>query len=59
MFGSVRMKKTGMFCLRWGITVLIALIVLVPLYWIVLSSFTPYSEIFKSPINYFPDYLTG
>ena len=58
MLKRITPKRAGMFCLRWGLTILIGLIVLVPLYWITISSFTPYEELFKSPINYFPNYLS-
>lgn len=36
------------------VVVLFALITLAPIYWIVLSAFTPISELFTTPLNYFP-----
>src|SRR5579875_3151349 len=34
--------------------VLFALVTLAPIYWIVLSAFTPITELFTTPLNYFP-----
>lgn len=37
---------------------LVAFIILLPLYWIFISSITPSSELFQSPIDYLPDHPT-
>ena len=55
MLKRITPKRAGMFCLRWGLTILIGLIVLVPLYWITISSFTPYEELFLSLIHIYID----
>ncbi|HZR44250.1 MAG TPA: carbohydrate ABC transporter permease [Ktedonobacteraceae bacterium] len=36
------------------VVAIFALITLAPIYWIVLSAFTPISELFTTPLNYFP-----
>jgi ABC-type glycerol-3-phosphate transport system permease component len=38
------------------LVVLFALITLAPIYWIVLSAFTPISELFTTPLHYFPQH---
>ncbi len=40
---------------RWIITLMVAFIILFPLYWILISSITPSGELFKAPIDYFPN----
>lgn len=37
---------------------LVSFIILLPLYWIFISSITPSGELFNSPIDYFPDHPT-
>ncbi|WP_407270066.1 carbohydrate ABC transporter permease [Radiobacillus sp. PE A8.2] len=46
------------FIFRWGLTLSVAFIILVPLYWIFVSSITPRGELFSTPINYFPENFT-
>src|SRR5712692_2133366 len=36
------------------IVILFLLFTLTPIYWIVLSAFTPITELFTTPLNYFP-----
>lgn len=43
---------------RWLLFAIVALVVLVPVYWIFISSITPSGELFKSPIDYLPDHPT-
>lgn len=38
----------------WGVTALVAFVILLPLYWIFISSITPENELFTSPIDYIP-----
>ncbi|HEY7416182.1 MAG TPA: hypothetical protein VH593_13395, partial [Ktedonobacteraceae bacterium] len=38
--------------------VLFLLVTLMPIYWIVLSAFTPITELFTTPLNYFPVHLS-
>jgi len=38
----------------WGMTILVALVILFPLYWIFISSITSDKDLFVSPINYIP-----
>lgn len=52
---SAKTKKFWGAVLRWGITVLICIIILFPVYWIFSSSITPYMDIFSSPIHYIPE----
>jgi len=40
--------------LIWFFTAVIGIIILLPVYWIILSSITPRDSLFKSPINYIP-----
>lgn len=39
---------------RWTLTILICFIILFPLWWIFISSITPTSELYTTPINYIP-----
>lgn len=43
---------------KWLIALLVAFVILFPMYWIFISSITPPGELFKSPIDYFPDHPT-
>jgi multiple sugar transport system permease protein len=43
---------------KWIIVGLVAFVILVPVYWILISSITPAGELFKSPIDYLPDHPT-
>ena len=40
--------------IRWTLTILICFVILFPLWWIFISSITPSSELYTSPINYIP-----
>ena len=40
--------------IRWSLTALICFIILLPLWWIFISSITPPSELYSTPINYIP-----
>ena len=51
-------RRFGAFLLRWGLTFLVGLIILVPLYWIFISSITPSESLFQMPIQYFPKKIT-
>lgn len=43
---------------RWGLTALICFVILFPLWWIFISSITPSSELYQSPIRYIPAHPT-
>lgn len=43
---------------RWVLFAIVALFVLIPVYWIFISSITPSGELFKTPIDYLPDHPT-
>lgn len=43
---------------RWVLFAIVAALVLIPIYWIFISSITPSGELFKSPIDYLPDHPT-
>ncbi|WP_130858999.1 carbohydrate ABC transporter permease [Gracilibacillus phocaeensis] len=53
-----KQKRIFSFLFRWGLTLGVALIILIPLYWIFISSITPRGELFSTPIDYFPDNFT-
>lgn len=40
--------------ITWGLTAIISAVILIPLYWIFISSIKPSSELFTSPIQYIP-----
>ncbi|MDD3410113.1 MAG: carbohydrate ABC transporter permease, partial [Eubacteriales bacterium] len=40
--------------IRWSLTVVICFVILFPLWWIFISSITPSSELYTTPINYIP-----
>jgi len=44
--------------IRWGLTILICFVILFPLWWIFISSITPSSELYTSPIRYMPMHPT-
>ena len=44
--------------IRWSLTALICFIILLPLWWIFISSITPTSELYQSPIRYLPAHPT-
>lgn len=43
---------------KWVLTAVVAFVILLPLYWIFISSVTPASELFSSPIKYIPAHPT-
>lgn len=43
---------------KWVLFAMVALVVLIPVYWIFISSITPPGELFKTPIDYLPDHPT-
>lgn len=47
-------RKTPGTIALYVLVVLFLLFTLMPIYWIVLSAFTPISELFTTPLNYFP-----
>lgn len=51
---KINKNKAVAFFIRWALTLLIAFIVLFPLYWIFISSITPKKLLFTAPINYIP-----
>lgn len=50
--------KVGTAVIHWVIFAVIAFVVLMPVYWIFISSITSPGELFKSPIDYLPDHPT-
>lgn len=51
-------KKICYKIFQWVITLIVAFIILLPLYWIFISSITPANELFSTPVDYFPDHPT-
>jgi multiple sugar transport system permease protein len=47
-------RKTAWTVILYILVALFVIITLLPIYWIVLSAFTPISELFTVPLNYFP-----
>jgi len=43
---------------RWILCAIVAFLILFPVLWIFISSITPAGELFKMPIDYFPDHPT-
>ena len=43
----------------WCTTIIVSFIILIPLYWIFISSITPADKLFSSPINYLPNPITA
>lgn len=50
----IKRRDIPTFIIRWGLTLIICFIVIMPLWWIFTSSITPAHELYKTPINYFP-----
>lgn len=48
-------RKFGLGVLRWSLTLIICFIILLPLYWIFLSSITSRTELYQLPIHYIPN----
>ncbi len=42
----------------WGLALIVASLILFPLWWIFISSITPSGELFSTPIKYWPDHPT-
>ena len=40
---------------RWLLFIVVAFLILFPVYWIFISSITPAGELFKKPIDYLPN----
>jgi multiple sugar transport system permease protein len=55
---NIQAQRIAAFSVRWGLTLIVSFIILFPLYWILISSFTPQQLAFKTPIDYFPDSFT-
>lgn len=53
-----KVKKTCVSLLQWGMTVLVGLIILIPLYWIFISSVKPSTELLTNPIQWIPRHFT-
>jgi multiple sugar transport system permease protein len=45
-------------CFKWILTIIVAVIILFPIYWIFISSITPSNELFKTPIDFTPNHPT-
>ena len=48
-------RKAGVIVLRWGLTLVVAAVILIPLFWIFISSITPKTMLFQTPVDYWPD----
>lgn len=55
---SSTLNRTLAFLVRWALTLIVAFVILFPLYWIFISSITPKNQLFASPINYWPSAAT-
>ncbi|GAB2539398.1 carbohydrate ABC transporter permease [Gracilibacillus alcaliphilus] len=55
---SAKQKRILTFIFRWSLTLGVAMIILIPLYWVFISSITPRGELFSTPINFFPENFT-
>jgi multiple sugar transport system permease protein len=53
-----RSNRLLLHCFKWALALLVALVILFPLWWIFISSITPSSELFKKPIEYWPVHFT-
>lgn len=58
MNGKYRAYKYLQTILKGLLILLVSFVILLPLYWIFISSITPSGELFKSPIDYLPDHPT-
>ena len=52
------LKKKVFKVFQWSLTVLTASIILIPLYWIFISSVKPSTELFTNPIQWIPRHVT-
>lgn len=55
---SKKGKKLLLHCFRWSLVIIVAFIIIFPLWWIFASSITPAGELFSKPIKYWPDHPT-
>jgi multiple sugar transport system permease protein/trehalose/maltose transport system permease protein len=53
-----RSNRLLLHCIKWALALLVASVILFPLWWIFISSLTPSSELFKKPIEYWPAHFT-
>lgn len=58
MNAKYKSKKIVVTVAKTLLILVVSFIILLPLYWIFISSITPSSELFKSPIDYLPDHPT-
>ena len=50
-------KKIAFKIFQWLITAMVALIILIPIYWIFISSIKPNEDLFTIPIEWIPNIL--
>lgn len=55
---STRLKKKVFICIQWIMTAIVAAVILIPLYWIFISSVKPSTELLTSPIQWIPKHVT-
>ena len=48
-------KSIGYHIFIWGVTVVLAFLILFPVFWIFTSSITEKELLFTTPVTYFPD----
>lgn len=53
-----KIKKRFINGTYWLVTLIIAIVILLPLYWVFISSVKPRTELFSSPIQWFPRNIT-
>lgn len=51
-------RRLPLILFRWGLALIVAFLILFPLWWIFISSITPAGELFSKPINYWPEHPT-
>ena len=51
-------KKIAFKIFQWLITAMVALIILIPIYWIFISSIKPNEDLFTIPIEWIPKHFT-
>ena len=56
MKANTKKKLSSVF--KWVLTIVVAFVILLPVYWIFISSITPSNELFSSPIKYIPEHPT-
>ena len=56
MKANTKKKLSSVF--QVGLTSVVAFVILLPVYWIFISSITPSNELFRSPIKYIPEHPT-